>query len=148
MIELTVDGRGVATLALARPDKHNALSQDLIDALRDAAARIAADPDIRVVILTGQGASFCAGGDLKWMQAQMDGDAAMKRAAAQSIAAMLGAINTLPQPVIGRVQGNAFGGGVGMACVCDVAIAVDDAKFGLTETKLGLIPATIGVWCG
>jgi methylglutaconyl-CoA hydratase len=68
----------------------------------------------------------------------------MKRAAAQSIAQMLGAINTLPQPVIGRVQGNAFGGGVGMACVCDVAIAVDDAKFGLTETKLGLIPATIG----
>jgi len=74
----------------------------------------------------------------------MAGDDAMKRAAAQSLAQMLGAINTLPQPVIGRVQGNAFGGGVGMACVCDVAIAVDDAKFGLTETKLGLIPATIG----
>lgn len=144
MIDLSVDGRGVATLALARPEKHNALSQALIDALAQAAARIAADRDIRVVVLSGQGASFCAGGDLKWMQAQMEGDAEMKRDAARSIAAMLGAINTLPQPVIGRVQGNAFGGGVGMACVCDIAIAVEDAKFGLTETKLGLIPATIG----
>jgi methylglutaconyl-CoA hydratase len=144
MIELSVDDRGVAKLMLARPDKHNALSQALIDDLRDAAARIAADPDIRVVVLAGQGASFCAGGDLGWMRDQMAGDEAMKRAAASSIAAMLGALNTLPQPVIGRVHGNAFGGGVGMACVCDVAVAADHVKFGLTETKLGLIPATIG----
>ncbi|MEJ8560989.1 crotonase/enoyl-CoA hydratase family protein [Yoonia sp. GPGPB17] len=144
MIDLSVDDHGVATLALARPEKHNALSQALIDALHAAATQIAADESIRVVILTGQGPSFCAGGDLGWMQDQMAGDAAMKRAAAQSIAQMLGAINTLPQPVIGRLQGNAFGGGIGMACVCDVAIAVDTARFGLTETKLGLIPATIG----
>ena len=115
MIDLNVDTRGVATLALARPEKHNALSQALIDALREAAAKIAADRAIRVVILTGQGRSICAGGDLGWMQDQMAGDATMKRAAAHSIAQMLGAINTLPQPVIGRVQGNAFGGGVGMA---------------------------------
>lgn len=144
MIDLSVDGRGVATLSLARPEKHNALSQALIDALTAAAADIAGNPAIRVVVLTGQGPSFCAGGDLGWMQDQMAGDAAMKRAAAGSIARMLGALNTLPQPVIGRIQGNAFGGGIGMACVCDIAIAVDDAKFGLTETKLGLIPATIG----
>jgi methylglutaconyl-CoA hydratase len=144
MIELDVDARGVATLALARPEKHNALSQALIDDLTAVAAKIATDPAIRVVVLTGQGTSFCAGGDLGWMQDQMAGDAAAKRVAAQSLAQMLGAINTLPQPVIGRVQGNAFGGGVGMACVCDVAIAADHAKFGLTETKLGLIPATIG----
>lgn len=144
MIELSVDDRGVATLELARPEKHNALSQALIDALTQAAADIASDRDIRVVVLTGQGPSFCAGGDLGWMQEQMAGDAAMKRTAARSIAQMLGALNTLPQPVIGRIQGNAFGGGIGMACVCDIAIAVDDAKFGLTETKLGLIPATIG----
>ena len=144
MIDLNVDDRGVATLALARPEKHNALSQALIDALNAVAVQIAADRSIRVVVLTGQGASFCAGGDLGWMQDQMAGDAEMKRVAARSIARMLGAINTLPQPVIGRVQGNAFGGGIGIACVCDVAVAVDSAKFGLTETKLGLIPATIG----
>lgn len=144
MIDLTVDARGVATLALARPEKHNALSQALIDDLRAAVEGIAADNAIRVVVLTGQGASFCAGGDLGWMRDQMAGDADVKRAAARSLAGMLGAINTLPQPVIGRVQGNAFGGGVGLACVCDVAIAADHVSFGLTETKLGLIPATIG----
>ncbi|MBE0413178.1 crotonase/enoyl-CoA hydratase family protein [Yoonia sp.] len=144
MIDLTVDGRGVATLALARPEKHNALSQALIDAVRKATDRIAADRGVRVVVLTGRGVSFCAGGDLGWMRDQMAGDAVMKRAAARSLADMLGALNTLPQPVIGRLQGNAFGGGVGLACVCDVAIATDHAKFGLTETKLGLIPATIG----
>lgn len=144
MIDLTVDARGVATLALARPEKHNALSQALIDDLRAAVEGIAADNAIRVVVLTGQGASFCAGGDLGWMRDQMAGDADVKRAAARSLAGMLGAINTLPQPVIGRVQGNTFGGGVGLACVCDVAIAADHVSFGLTETKLGLIPATIG----
>ncbi|PUB19064.1 crotonase/enoyl-CoA hydratase family protein [Yoonia sediminilitoris] len=144
MIDLDIDARGVATLTLARPEKHNALSQALIDGLRDAAARIAADRAIRVVVLTGQGASFCAGGDLNWMREQMAGDADAKRSAARALAGMLGALNSLPQPLIGRVQGNAFGGGVGMACVCDVAVAADHVKCGLTETKLGLIPATIG----
>ena len=144
MIDMTVDARGVATLALARADKHNALSQALIDALGQAMSKIASSPDIRVVVLTGSGPSFCAGGDLAWMQAQMAGDDPTKRSAAGSLAYLLEAINTLPQPVIGRLQGNAFGGGVGLACVCDVAIADESAKFGLTETKLGLIPATIG----
>ncbi|MFT6073527.1 MAG: methylglutaconyl-CoA hydratase [Yoonia sp.] len=144
MIDLDVDGRGIATLTLNRPEKHNALSQALIDAMQDTVNRIAAREDIRVVVLTGAGASFCAGGDLGWMQDQMAGDLAMKRAAAQSLADLLGGVNTLPQPVIGRVQGNAFGGGVGLACVCDIVIAADHAMFGLTETKLGLVPATIG----
>lgn len=144
MIDLSVDARGVATLTMDRPEKHNALSQALIDALTGAAAEIAARDDIRVVVLTGAGQSFCAGGDLAWMQEQMRGDDDMRRKAATSIARMLGALNTLPQPVIGKLQGNALGGGVGMACVCDVAIAADHAKFGLTEVKLGLIPATIG----
>jgi methylglutaconyl-CoA hydratase len=144
MIDMQVDRRGVATLTLMRPEKHNALSQALIDALTQTASEIAARRDIRVVVLTGAGKSFCAGGDLAWMQAQMAGDDSMKRAAARSIATMLEALNTLPQPLIGRVQGNAFGGGVGVACVCDVVIAADHAQFGLTETKLGLVPATIG----
>mgnify|MGYP001815674937 FL=1 len=144
MIDLTVDERGVAILTLQRAEKHNALSQALIDALHQSADEIAGRDDIRVVVLAASGKSFCAGGDLGWMQAQMAGDLAMKRAAAKSIADMLGALNTLPKPVIGRVQGNAFGGGVGLACVCDVVIAADHARFGLTETKLGLVPATIG----
>lgn len=144
MINLDVDARGVATLTLSRPEKHNALSQAMIDDLTAMAARIAADSVIRVVVLTADGPTFCAGGDLGWMRDQMAGDTAQKRAAAQSLAGMLGALNGLPQPLIGRIAGNAFGGGVGLACVCDVAIAVEHARFGLTETKLGLIPATIG----
>ena len=144
MIDLVVDGRGVATLTLARADKHNALSQAMIDALTQAAARIAADRRIRVVVLAAAGPTFCAGGDLDWMRDQMAADRAARRAAATSLAQMLGALDSLPQPLIGRIQGNAFGGGVGLACVCDVAIGVQTAKFGLTETRLGLIPATIG----
>ena len=144
MIDLKIDGRGVATLTLQRPEKHNALSRAVIDALQQATETIAANTDIRVVVLGAAGTSFCAGGDLGWMQEQMAGDDAMKRGAAQALANVLGALNTLPQPLIGRVQGNAFGGGVGLACVCDIVIAADHAKFGLTETKLGLVPATIG----
>ena len=144
MIDLNVDWRGVATLTLQRSEKHNALSRAMIDALQEATETIAANADIRVVVLAAEGTSFCAGGDLGWMQEQMAGDDAMKRDAARSLADMLGALNTLPQPVIGRVQGNAFGGGVGLTCVCDIVIAADHAKFGLTETKLGLVPATIG----
>ena len=144
MIDLVVDGRGVATLTLARADKHNALSQAMIDALTQAATRIAADRRIRVVVLAAVGPTFCAGGDLGWMRDQMAADTPTRRAAATSLAQMLGALDSLPQPLIGRIQGNAFGGGVGLACVCDVAIGVQTAKFGLTETRLGLIPATIG----
>jgi len=144
MIELDVCSRGIATLTLKRAEKHNALSQALIDALCQTATEIATRRDIRVVILAADGATFCAGGDLGWMREQMSGDDDMKRAAARSIAQMLGALNSLPQPLIGRLHGNAFGGGVGLACVCDIVIAADTARFGLTETKLGLVPATIG----
>jgi len=143
-LTLSTDARGVATLTLAREDKHNAMSAQMIAELTDAAAQLGGDDEVRVVVLTGAGKSFCAGGDLGWMQAQRDMDAATRSAEAGKLAAMLGALNTLPKPLIGRVQGNAFGGGVGMAAVCDVAIGVDTLKMGFTETRLGIIPATIG----
>ena len=143
-ISLSCDDRGVTTLTLARPDKHNAMSALMLGELSNAAAELAADDAVRVVILTGAGKSFCAGGDLAWMQAQREMDGPTRSAEAGKLAAMLGALNTLPKPLIGAVQGNAFGGGVGMACVCDVTIGVETAKFALTETRLGIIPATIG----
>lgn len=143
-IHITTDPRGVATLWLARPDQHNALSEPMIAELTHAAAQLGAHPSVRVVVLAAQGKSFCAGGDLGWMQEQMRANAADRRAGATRLAMMLKAWNELPKPVIGRVQGHAFGGGVGMIAVCDVAIAVPGARFGLTETRLGLIPATIG----
>ncbi len=143
-IAVKTDAGGVATLTLNRPDKHNALSALMISELTDAAKALGADPAVRVVVLTGAGPTFCAGGDLGWMRDQMQSDANHRRAAATQIATMLQTLNTLPKPLIGALQGNAFGGGVGLACVCDVAIGVTDARFGLTETRLGLIPATIG----
>ena len=106
-ITLTTDARGVATLVLNRPEKHNALSATMIVELSEAADQLAKDDAVRVVVLTGAGKSFCAGGDLGWMQAQREMDAATRSAEAGKLAAMLGALNTLPKPLIGRVQGNA-----------------------------------------
>ncbi len=142
-LRLTRDDRGIATLTLNAPERHNALSAKMIAELTQAAARLNADATIRVVILAGEGASFCAGGDLGWMREQMSATRAIRMSEARKLAEMLYALNTLQKPLIGRVQGNAFGGGVGMISVCDVAIAADGAKLGLTETRLGLIPATI-----
>lgn len=143
-ISIECDKRGVARLTLDRAAKHNALSAQMIAELTAAAAQLGSDPEVRVVVLTGAGESFCAGGDLDWMRAQMAADNATRAAEARKLAQMLGALNALPKPLIGRVQGQAFGGGVGMMAVCDVAIGADHARFGLTETRLGLIPATIG----
>lgn len=142
-IRLETDARGVAALTLARPEKHNALSAAMIAELTEAAARIGADPAIRAVVLTGEGTSFCAGGDLGWMRAQFEASRAERMAEARKLAAMLGALNSLPKPLIGRVNGPAYGGGMGVMSVCDVCVAADHAKFGFTETRLGLIPATI-----
>ncbi len=143
-ISVTADERGVAQLTLNRPEKHNALSSVMIAELTAAATRLGRDPAVRVIVLRGVGASFCAGGDLGWMREQMAADGATRAREATKLASMLHALNACPKPVIGRIHGNAFGGGVGMASVCDVAIGAATAKFGLTETKLGLIPATIG----
>ncbi len=143
-ITLKTDERGVATLMLDRPEKHNALSALMIAELTQAAAQLSSDNAVRVVVLAASGKSFCAGGDLGWMQAQMAADPETRFVEARKLAEMLNALNTLPKPLIGALQGNAFGGGVGMAAVCDVAIGVDSLKMSLTETRLGLIPATIG----
>ncbi|MDU9002645.1 crotonase/enoyl-CoA hydratase family protein [Sedimentitalea todarodis] len=143
-IDIITDDRGVATLTLSRADKHNAMSGEMIAELTAAAAQLASDAAVRVVVLAAEGKSFCAGGDLGWMQAQMAADGETRYREARKLAEMLGALNTLPKPVIGAVQGNAFGGGLGLISVCDVAIGADHIKMGLTETRLGLIPATIG----
>jgi methylglutaconyl-CoA hydratase len=143
-ISVARDARGVATLTLDRPEKHNAMSAQMISELTDAAAQLGADDAIRVVVLTGAGKSFCAGADLGWMQDQIAADPETRFAEARKLAEMLQALNSMPKPLIGALQGNAFGGGIGLTAVCDVAIGVDGVKMALTETRLGLIPATIG----
>ncbi len=142
-LKIETDSQGVATLWLARGEKHNAMSGQMIEELTEAASVLGSDENIRVVVLAAEGKSFCAGGDLNWMQDQMAANSDERRVEARKLAMALFAFNTLPKPLIGRIQGNAFGGGVGMMSVCDVAIGVPEAKFGLTEVKLGLIPATI-----
>ncbi|MEL7165709.1 MAG: crotonase/enoyl-CoA hydratase family protein [Pseudomonadota bacterium] len=144
MIDQRTDSRGIATLTLSRPEKHNALDAETMDALTQAAHALGADDTVRAVVLRGAGPSFCAGGDLGWMRAQMGADADTRTTEARRLADMLWALNRLPKPLIGAIHGNAFGGGVGMAAVCDVAIGVHGIRIGLTETRLGLIPATIG----
>lgn len=142
-VTLDVDPRGVATLTLDRPDRHNALSGAMCDDLAAAAARLDATPGLRAVVLTGAGASFCAGGDLAWMRDQFAATREGRMAEARRLAHMLRALNELDAPLIGRINGAAYGGGVGLMSVCDVTVAAASARFGLTETRLGLIPATI-----
>jgi len=143
-IRLETDARGIATLTLDRPDKHNALSAQMIAELTEAGDSLARDAVARVVVLRSEGPTFCAGGDLNWMRQQMEKDRAGKMEGSRALATMLATLNGLPKPLIARVQGNAFGGGVGMLSVCDIAIAVPEMRVALTESKLGLAPATIG----
>ena len=144
MISVDKATDGVATLWMDRADKHNALSGEMIAQMQHAVEDLAADDAVRVVILAARGATFCAGGDLAWMQAQMAATPAERGAEAAKLARLLQVLNTLPKPLIGRVQGNAFGGGLGMVSVCDIAIGSTGVQMALTETRLGLIPATIG----
>jgi methylglutaconyl-CoA hydratase len=142
-LTISTDPRGVATLTLNLPEKHNALAPAMIADLHAVADRLAADDGVRVVVLTGAGKSFCAGGDLAWMSEQFRATREQRMAEARKLARMLGALNELPKPLIGRVNGQAYGGGMGMLSVCDVAVAVETARFGFTEARLGLVPATI-----
>lgn len=142
-IRIETDGRGVARLTLARPARKNALSAQMMDELTDFARAAEADPAIRAVVLSGAEGTFCAGGDLTWMMAQIEADREGRMREARRLAGMLKALNEMAVPLIGRVEGAALGGGMGMAAVCDIAIAAEDCRFGFTETRLGIIPATI-----
>ena len=133
----------VARLRLDRPQLHNAFDAALIAALTDALALLGADPQVRVVVLEGAGASFSAGADLNWMRGMAAASEAENRDDALAIARLLRTLDALPKPTIARVHGAAFGGGVGLVAACDIAIGVPEAKFGLTESRLGLLPAVI-----
>jgi methylglutaconyl-CoA hydratase len=133
----------VARITLNRPDIHNAFDDTLIAELTEALARIDADPAVRAVVLTGAGASFSAGANLNWMRDMAKAGEAENRADSERLALLMRTLNFLSKPTIARVNGAAYGGGVGLIACCDIAIAVDIAKFGLTEVKLGLVPAVI-----
>ena len=136
------DKRGVVSLTLNRPEKRNALSAKMIEELTDFTSMLT--PDTRAVVIQGAGKLFCAGGDLDWMNNQIKADRLTRISEARKLAMMLKALNEIPVPLIGKLHGAAYGGGVGLACVCDFVISSSNVKFGFTETRLGLIPSTIG----
>ncbi|MGI9434331.1 MAG: enoyl-CoA hydratase/isomerase family protein [Geminicoccaceae bacterium] len=135
---------GVCTISLNRPDSHNAFDDRLISALSVELEQIGADDQLRAVVLTGKGRSFSAGADLNWMRRSAAFGEAENLADARALARLMATLNQLPKPTIARINGAALGGGVGLACCCDIAVAVEGARFGLTEVRLGLIPAVIG----
>lgn len=133
----------VATLTLNRPDVRNAFNETVIAELTGAFRALADEPGVRAIVLSGNGPAFCAGADLNWMKKMAGYSDDENRADALRLAEMLRAIYTCPKPVIARVHGDTYAGGVGLVAACDIVVAVDTANFCLSEAKLGLIPATI-----
>jgi methylglutaconyl-CoA hydratase len=134
---------GVATLRLNRPEAKNAMNGAMYDEARALVAEIDRDPAVRVLVLTGAGSAFCSGGDFKYQQGQAQRPEQERLAEASKLALWLGELDQLNKPVIGRINGPAYGGGLGLVSICDVAIAPDTAKFCLSEASLGLMPSMI-----
>ena len=134
----------VARVFLNRPDVRNAFNDAVIAELTAAFRELGADASLRAIVLGGHGKAFCAGGDLNWMRAMADYSWQQNRTDAEALADMLYTLYTCPVPLVGRVHGDCYAGGVGLAAVCDVVVAADGMHFCLSEAKLGLLPATIG----
>jgi len=142
-IDIAIEGDGVATVTLTRPEKHNAFDDEIINTLTTAFIEIEQNQDVKVMILAAQGKSFSAGADLSWMKRMADYSYAENQADAMALATMLKTLNNLSKPTIARVQGGAYGGAVGLVSCCDMAVGTPAAKFCLSEVRLGLVPATI-----
>ena len=137
------DQAGARRITLNRPQVHNAFDDGLIAELTLALEAAGADPAVRAVVLSGEGASFSAGADLNWMRGMAGASEAQNRDDSLRLARLMRTLQYLPKPTLARVNGAAYGGGVGLVACCDIAIGVDSARFGLTEVKLGLVPAVI-----
>jgi methylglutaconyl-CoA hydratase len=133
----------VLRITLNRPDVRNAFDEELIAALTAAAAEAAEDKALRAVVLAGSGKTFCAGADIAWMSKAIAYTQRENLSEAEDVARMLERLDTLAVPLIGRIHGAALGGGVGLAAVCDIVIAAEDAVFALSEVKLGILPAVV-----
>ncbi len=140
---LTQTAGDVATITLNRPELHNAFDEAMIAELTAALERVSKQPGLRVVRLAAAGESFSAGADLDWMRRMAANSEGENRADAERLARLLHKLATLPKPTIALVQGAAYGGGVGLVAACDIVLAAEGARFGLTEVRLGLVPAVI-----
>ena len=135
--------RHVATVTLNRPDVRNAFNETVIAELTEAFRGLGGNDEVRAIVLAGNGPAFCAGADLNWMKKMAGYSNDENRADALALAKMLHAIWSCPRPVIARIQGDTYAGGVGLVAACDIAVAADHAHFCLSEARLGLLPATI-----
>lgn len=140
---MQVDPRGIARITLNRPGVHNAFDDDLIARLGELLGELEGQRGLRALVLAATGRSFSAGADLNWMRRMADYSESENRADALKLAELMSRLNRLPVPTIARVQGSAFGGGVGLIACCDMAIGADRALFALSEVRLGIIPAVI-----
>jgi methylglutaconyl-CoA hydratase len=145
METLRIDASGpVVTVRLDRPEVRNAFNEVLIDELTRTFAGFG--PEVRAVVLTGEGSVFCAGADVNWMKKSVGYTMQENARDAEAMAAMFRAIDECPCPVIGRVNGTALGGAMGLVAVCDMVVAVEAARFGFTEVRLGIVPAVISTF--
>ena len=135
---------GVAQVTMARPAVFNAFDEAMIAELDAAFAQLEADPAVRVIVLAGEGRHFSAGADLQWMQRASEASLDWNLADARRFAGLLARIERCAKPTVARVQGAALGGGVGLTCVCDLAIAADNASFSVSEARFGILPSVIG----
>jgi methylglutaconyl-CoA hydratase len=142
LVEIERQG-AVARVWFNRPDVHNALSAELGAELVEALSMLRSDAAIRVLVLGGHGPSFCAGADIGAMKASANATFDDNLAEAVRLGEMFAALADFPKPVVGRIHGGVYGGGVGFTCACDIAVASEDAKFGLTEVRLGILPGLI-----
>lgn len=131
------------TVALNRPEVHNAMNEKLMKELTSCFKQLASDEKVRIIVLTGNGKSFCAGADLNWMKKMVDYTMKENIQDSRLLLNLYETIDKCPKPVIGRINGHAFGGGLGLLAVCDVTIATPNLKFAFSEVKLGIIPAVI-----
>ncbi len=142
MLKVNVE-KPIASVILDRPDVHNAFNDELVKLLTDTFTELGARDDVRVIVLGGNGKSFCAGADLNWMKRMVHYTREQNLEDARAVGRMYLTIAKCPKPVIARVHGAALGGGAGLVAACDIAVAVESVQFGFTEVKLGIIPAII-----
>ncbi|MGH8849120.1 MAG: enoyl-CoA hydratase-related protein, partial [Polaromonas sp.] len=143
-LTLSRRAEGVAQVTMFRPSVFNAFDEAMIAELDVAFAQLNEDPNVRVIVLAGEGKHFSAGADLQWMQRASTASREWNLEDARRFAGMLARIESCPKPTVARVQGAALGGGVGLACACDLAIAADNASFAVSEARFGILPAVIG----
>jgi methylglutaconyl-CoA hydratase len=143
-LRVDLDARGVLTVAINRPDIRNAFNEVMISELTRVCEKEAPRPEVRLIVIKGEGQVFCAGGDLNWMKKSVDLDLEANLEDTRRLTRMFRLLNECPKPIVGRIHGAAIGGGVGLVSICDIAVASRETQFSLSEVRLGIVPSCIG----